>query len=280
MVSGFDRGYLGSGWKGTIFLSLLLHAALLALVFLSPSFPSPRITFGPVYNVSLVDSPGGSLSTGSSPAGGDARAAEKELKAARRVETMVKRNSAPEPEVPISRIEERGLQERGRPESALEKAIEEVKKKAAVTAAPKQPVPPRSQYRDGGDAKGDSGAAEKTKAASAEGSGVTASSGGDSGADERINAYYREIWSRVKAQWALPGGMMPQKPLESVIAITILRTGAVTEVKFEQRSGNRYFDESVMKAIQKASPLPPLPDWINGRSLNIGIRFHSAELNR
>ena len=219
------------------------------------------------------------MSSGSSPSGGNARAAEKELKVARtrRVETLVKRNSTPEPEVPISRIEEGGQEER-----ALEKAIEDVKKKAAAAlTVQKQPVRTHSSpYQDATAAKTGSGAAEKTRAASAEGSGVAASSDGDDGGEARINAYYREIWSRVKAQWALPGGMMPQKPLESVIAITILRTGAVTEARFEKSSGNRYFDESVMKAIQKASPLPPLPDWVNGRSLNIGIRFHSAELNR
>jgi TonB family protein len=63
-----------------------------------------------------------------------------------------------------------------------------------------------------------------------------------------------------------------------VIDVTILRSGAVTEVNFEKRSGNRYFDESAMKAIRKASPFPPLPMVIGDTSIQVGIRFHSSEL--
>jgi TonB family protein len=66
--------------------------------------------------------------------------------------------------------------------------------------------------------------------------------------------------------------------LETVIDVTILRNGAVMEVNFEKRSGNRYFDESAMKAIRKAAPFPPLPAWVGERSLDVGIRFHSSEL--
>jgi TonB family protein len=66
--------------------------------------------------------------------------------------------------------------------------------------------------------------------------------------------------------------------LETVIDVTILRNGAVTEVNFEKRSGNRFFDESALKAIRKASPFPPLPAWVGEASLGVGIRFHSSEL--
>ena len=74
-----------------------------------------------------------------------------------------------------------------------------------------------------------------------------------------MSAYYTMIWSRIKSKWALPQGILPSEVLEVVIDVTILRNGAVTQVSFEKRSGNRYFDDSAMKAIQRASPLPPLP---------------------
>ena len=273
MVEGFDRGYAGGGLKGTLVLSLLLHTALFALLVLSPSFPSPKLTFGPVYNVSLVEAPGGFTASGNASSISDnAGAAEKEFKGVKRVETTVKRSSAALPAVPISRIENRGRDER-----AVEKAIENIRKKAAASGEPQKSLEQTGASNRTASAAA-SGSAEKAKGAVGESSGVTASSGGATGGDARVNAYYRVIWLRIKGQWALPVGMIPKATLESVISITILRTGAVTEVRFEKSSGNRYFDESAMKAIQKASPLPPLPDWLTGNNLNIGIRFHSSEL--
>ena len=275
MVEGFDRNYSG-GLKGTIFLSLLLHAALFTLLFLSPSFPSPKLTFGPVYNVSLVEAPGGFTASGNASSIGNARAAEKEFKGVERVVTTIKRSSAALPSVPISRIENRGRDER-----AVEKAIENIRKKAAAGGESQRSPEQAAPSNRAGNAAA-SGSAEKAKSAVGEGSGAAGSSGGDAGGngdgDARVNAYYRVIWLRIKGQWALPVGMIPKTALESVISITILRTGAITEVRFEKSSGNRYFDESAMKAIQKANPLPPLPDWLTGNNLNIGIRFHSSEL--
>ena len=96
--------------------------------------------------------------------------------------------------------------------------------------------------------------------------------------DTQMRAYYAMVWSRIKGEWALPQGILRGEVLETVIDVTILRNGAVTQVNFEKRSGNSYFDESAMKAIRKASPLPPLPAWIRENSLGIGIRFHSSEL--
>jgi TonB family protein len=48
-------------------------------------------------------------------------------------------------------------------------------------------------------------------------------------------------------------------------------------LSFEKHSGNRYFDESAMKAIKKASPFPPFPDSIRDNNIDVGIRFHSME---
>ena len=62
-----------------------------------------------------------------------------------------------------------------------------------------------------------------------------------------------------------------------MIQARILRSGAVSDVSFEKRSGNRFFDDSAMKAVRKASPLPPLPEWIRDSSIEIGIRFHSSD---
>lgn len=281
MPGGFDGRQEQDGLAGTIFLSLLLHAALLALLILSPSFPSHRISLGPVYDVALVDFPGGKASgggyaTGASPSAGT------EAKAIKRVEPPSKISLPPLPEVPVRRIErpiERPVERPKEDRSALERAIANVKKKAAAESSSGRPFDDAKSVgkaeKAGGSAPAGSapaGTASRTGSAASGGS-----SAGESGGDARVNVYYREIWLRIRSQWALPGGMLPKEPLESVISIVILRTGAITEARFEKTSGNRYFDESAMKAVQKANPLPPLPAWLNGSSLNVGIRFHSSE---
>ncbi|HPQ60242.1 MAG TPA: hypothetical protein PLR43_01845, partial [Syntrophales bacterium] len=43
--------------KSMAILSFLLHALLLSILFLSPSLPSQKWTFGPVYTVDLVSFP-------------------------------------------------------------------------------------------------------------------------------------------------------------------------------------------------------------------------------
>lgn len=94
----------------------------------------------------------------------------------------------------------------------------------------------------------------------------------------KMKGYYSTIWARIKSQWVLPQSILPRGNIEAVIHAKISRNGAVTDLGFEKRSGNRYFDDSAMKSIRKASPLTPLPEWIRGDSIEIGIRFHSSEL--
>ncbi len=249
-----DRERSGRGrLDGMIFISLLFHAAVLSLLFLTPSFPSPKLTFGPVYTVALVNFSGKTLDQKSVAAGA------KELMEEGRSETVLRKRLEAEPVIPIRSLESRKKQDR-----TLEKAMEEIRKRAAA-AGPT----PKPQTKAGSDAK----AMPEAKAGPA-----SPRSAGDADMDAKINVYYAMIWSRIKRGWALPQGILPGDVLETVIDVTILRNGAVTEVNFEKRSGNRFFDESALKAIRKASPFPPLPAWIGEASLGVGIRFHSSEL--
>jgi colicin import membrane protein len=243
-----DRERIGGGrLNGMIFLSLLFHGVVLSLLFFTPSFPSPKLTFGPVYTVSLVNFSGNILEQKRWTA------AAKELLEASRSETVFKKRLEPEPVVPI-----RSLESRRKPDHTLEKAMEEIRKRAAAQAAT-----PKPQEKTSPEAK--SGPASPP-------------SSGDAEMSANMRAYYATIWSLIKGRWALPQGILPGDVLETVINVTILRSGAVTGMNFEKRSGNRYFDESALKAIRKAIPFPPLPAGIGGGSLDMGIRFHSSEL--
>ena len=231
-----DKGSLNS----TLLASLLLHALILSLVLFTPSFPSPKWTFGPIYSVELVtlaDSmsspPRTSLSHEFTESSLPGRA------------TTFRKHVEPQT-TPIRRIETPA-----KTPTDMDRIMERVRQRASEVKAP-----PR--------ALGD----RKAAAASSRDVELTA----------KMNAYYAAIWSRIRGQWALPTAIMPKEDIEAVIRARISRMGAVADLAFEKSSGNRYFDESAMKAVRKASPFPPLPDGFTDSGVELGIRFHSAEL--
>lgn len=237
----------GNRLNGMILISLLFHALILALLFLTPSFPSPKLTFGPVYTVSLVNFSGHTLEQKS------VTAVEKELMESSRPETIFRKKVESDPILPIRSVERSKKQDQ-----TVEKAMEEIRKRASMP-------PPVQKQQDKVIPGMKIGTASPTPS-------------GDAGTGEKMNAYYAAIWSRIKGRWALPQAILPGEVLETVVHVTILRSGAVTEINFEKRSGNRYFDESALKAIRKAIPFPPLPAGIGDGRLDVGIRFHSSEL--
>jgi len=61
--------------------------------------------------------------------------------------------------------------------------------------------------------------------------------------------------------------------LETIIVLIIERNGKIQKFYFEKKSGNALYDQSAMRAIKKAEPLPPIPKELSEDSLEIGIRF-------
>jgi len=93
-----------------------------------------------------------------------------------------------------------------------------------------------------------------------------------------LNEYYGFIQSRVKSNWILPQALRPKDIVETIIEVRILSNGMVERLNFEKRSGNRYVDDSAMKAVQKSIPFPPFPEGMMNNYIEIGIRFPSSEL--
>lgn len=229
-----ERGDNDISMNSMIFISLLIHTVVLAVIFFAPSLPSPRWTFGPVYSVNLV-----SLSEVLQ----DRRAQStisREINQTIPGEhaTILKKRPDAVPAVPIKRLDSQRKQV-----SSVDRAIEDIRKK--VNTGISQPGP--------------------------------ASQTDNAQSNAKMDLYYSLIWSRIRGKWTLPQGILPRENIEAIIQAKILRNGTVVDLSFEKRSGNRYFDESAMKAIKKASPFPPLPDSIRDNNIDIGIRFHSME---
>jgi len=94
-----------------------------------------------------------------------------------------------------------------------------------------------------------------------------------------ILAYARALDEKVRANWTVPE--LAQKDagkLTVQVRITIEKDGKVSNLRMEKVSGNPYFDDSVRRAIQKASPLPVPPEQLRGGEdhYDVGFRFYGG----
>lgn len=94
--------------------------------------------------------------------------------------------------------------------------------------------------------------------------------------ESKWNEYYSLIWAKVKGAWTIPENLLKEKEmvdLEAIIVLIIERDGKIQKFWFEKKSGNALYDQSAMRAIKKADPLPPIPKELSEDTLEIGIRF-------
>ena len=74
-----------------------------------------------------------------------------------------------------------------------------------------------------------------------------------------VARWIRDVKMHVTRAWILEPGFRLQA-LETRLAVEVSPTGEVLGIRKTQGSGNPWYDESVERAIRKASPLPPPPD--------------------
>ncbi len=85
-------------------------------------------------------------------------------------------------------------------------------------------------------------------------------------------AYFSLIRDRVQANWIYPETFDNEK-ISVIVSIRIGRDGTLLKSWVEKGSGNRQFDESLLKAVRKAAPFPPLPEDFTEDTLETGLRF-------
>jgi TonB family protein len=177
---------------------------------------------------------------------------------------------------------------------SLQEALEEIRKKAALDkikdrVASRQELEKRSTTGSsqgtsasspGSSTGSGSGVGTGTGSGTGTGGSPTGSpwgspSGGSSALQSKLDEYYSTIWERIKKEWILPGDLTKGKAgLETIIIIVIERDGKIQKSWFEKRSGNALYDQSAMRAIKKADPLPPIPKEFSDNTFEIGIRFY------
>ena len=270
---------------GMVFLSLFLHLMAVSAVFFVPNLASQRTYYSPVYSVRLVNvQPAPPPSAGSAelkkeapavsvPPAEKAKPKEKEkpvslatkpkedpTKVTEAIERMRQRRQEKKVNTAIENIRQRQEEKsvdsaidriRGEREAKqIESAIERIRKQVTI---------------------GSAGAIE---------TGESGTGGASSGfMSIKHKMYYNLIWQRIRSAWVLPEGALGgKKDLETIIAIRIAKDGRIEDIQFEKKSGNPHLDESALRAIKKANPLPPLPPGFEGEKFDVGVRFTPSDL--
>ena len=116
-------------------------------------------------------------------------------------------------------------------------------------------------------------------------SGGRAAAGGGGGAQGTVRVspelldYFHRLEEKVRSSWVLPGTLVRDAAkLVVELRIVIEKDGRVSAERIERGSGNLYFDDSVRRAIRKASPLPVPPEHLRGGEdhYEVGFRFHGG----
>jgi TonB family protein len=109
----------------------------------------------------------------------------------------------------------------------------------------------------------------------ATGTGIPGATGsGGKRALEITDIYKIEVAYQVERHWAFSQQLAgDSKALQARIVFRVLPNGDITDIRFTQKSGNSYFDDSVYKAVVKANPVSPHPDAIRVPYVEVPIRF-------
>ncbi|MEA3385586.1 MAG: energy transducer TonB [Thermodesulfobacteriota bacterium] len=96
--------------------------------------------------------------------------------------------------------------------------------------------------------------------------------------NEVLRLYCTEIWAKIRSHWILPEQLLDKTGLTSIVVVRIAQDGSILKAEYEHKSGHALFDQSAIKAVQKANPFPPLPRALRPGPLEIGIRFRPGEV--
>jgi colicin import membrane protein len=257
---------------GMVFLSFGLHVVAISAMFLLPNLASSRIYYSPVYSVRLVSVP-----PSLSPVREDATKLATKTPAVKSPPAVEqpKVKEKPKP-VSLNPVQKENAEEKIA--GAIERIRQRKESERIDTAI--------ERLRSEKEARQLDSAIERIRKRVTIGStgAVETGEGGTGGPSTNVMSikfkiYYNLLWQRIRSVWVLPeealGG---QKNLETIIAIRIARDGQIEDIQFEKKSGNPYLDESALRAIKKANPLPPLPSDIEGEKFDVGVRFTPSDL--
>jgi len=90
--------------------------------------------------------------------------------------------------------------------------------------------------------------------------------------DPALAYYFVLIQDKITSNWT-PPKMSPGTTAGVSLSLRILRSGQVRDLVVGSSSGDRLLDDTAVRAVALASPLPPLPPLFKTESLSLELRF-------
>lgn len=92
--------------------------------------------------------------------------------------------------------------------------------------------------------------------------------------DFRFAAYLAQIRNKIGGRWVPPQGVDARgRAVKTVLFFRIHRDGQISESTVESSSGYAFFDQTAMRALLAATPLPPLPAGFPDNDLGVHFGF-------
>ena len=292
-----------------VVFSFIFHAALIGAMVVFPLLPQQKAPEYPVYTVDLV---GGerigrtNLGTNPGPLKGEERTekketppraepAKKETKEIRETkkekpEVKPKPKSVESPPVPdklamkdLGKKEQSSKQPAVKEQSKKEIAESTKETKETKTEAALENVRERliqsavERLKNRGEQKGSRGEAISSGNGEGQGAAALGAGGSGGGVPKGIDfiRYQNQMLSTIKNNWVWVG---QRANLKVTVRFNIKENGEIVGLRLVQASGSPSYDDSVLRAVRKSSPLPPPPEDVRRDFSEVELAFRPEDL--
>ena len=259
-----------------------LHFAFIVTLFLMPHIPSRRGPSYPVYTVDLVGGErlgGANLGSTVGPPPQAKKVAEKA-------------KSEPQPQVKVAKKEKAKPAEKSsqmQETVALKKSNKETKKETKKAAEAEQGLPGQvrekliqsalERVRERAESGQKKQKGEGITSGPAEGEGAAAIGAGGRGGGiikgVEFIVYYNQMRRLIREKWTWVG---KRSDLEVKVGFSIRENGEIVGLKILQGSRDPSYDDSVVRAVRGANPLPPPPESYRKDFMDVELTFRPKDL--
>jgi TonB family protein len=272
MTIAIDRGQ--KTFQSALLASIAVHIGLIILIAAAPSLPKSSKK-GMVHYVTfnLGSLPGGEGAGGSGGPGGKKAEVPPPPKKETLKDLTVPQKLQPEPTSSLRH--------------PVDKPKKEDKTKQAKKAVISKPPAglPDSKIQEPSDKEGTGAGQGSGSGTGLKIGGLGSGTGSGSGLADQIGLsnfpfqyYLQIIMDRVSASWftslVAPG---VSGNFQTTVFFKIYRNGSISDLKVEETSGIQSLDMSALRAIQNASPFPPLPKEYEDEFLGIHLIFENSK---
>jgi colicin import membrane protein len=278
MINAGPEQAMEQKWSLMFVLALLFHVAVFSLIFFFPSSMPTRRLDHIVYEVDLVESPGPKTQGVNSPSRG------KEIKIlktpAKPLPTKVigpppsltKQKAVPIAEKITVKPQKITAPPKESPAKLLDEALAKIEKKVQ-----------EENSRAAEDSQVEDQAGPKTETQPRQGEGTSGTGSGSQGQGASgfvLGIYSADVKERIRNNWSYVdlSDTNSTQTLATLVELEVAKNGTIVRTTITRSSGNSPFDQSVLKAIQRSDPLPPVPEGLSSAGVVFEINFNNTDL--